>query len=88
MPDNRDFLHEYAKNPQVQQAPRSFALLIPTQNPRHILPALVAFLWNDASQSPCPGCQNPLMPRKRLRYSRDDTGKHACFEIAPGFFIE
>jgi hypothetical protein len=23
MPDNRDFLHEYAKNPQVQQAARA-----------------------------------------------------------------
>jgi hypothetical protein len=52
---------------------RSFALLIPTQNLRHILSALVF-----AAQSPYPGHQNPLIPHKRLRYSRNVMRNFEC----------
>jgi hypothetical protein len=38
---------------------------------RHILPALVADLRSDASQSPYPGRQNFLIAAWRLPYSRD-----------------
>jgi hypothetical protein len=43
-------------------------LLIPTQNLRHILPALVIrFRETDASQSPYSGCQNALTSRNGRR---------------------
>jgi hypothetical protein len=50
---------------------RSIASLIPTPLLRRILPALVAFLWNDAAaymplQSPYPGWQSPQR-RKQIR---------------------
>jgi hypothetical protein len=45
---------------------QTFGLNIPTPHSTHIFAALVF-----ASQSPYSGRQNPLMTRKRLRYSRN-----------------
>jgi hypothetical protein len=49
---------------------------IPTANLHHIFAALVAFLWNDASQSPYPGRQTFLIAAQAASIQPDDVCHH------------